>query len=157
MSEEVVPLKPLTKEEIRKLELALILGTITRPDVLERIRNAEDKLTWLDSLIVAAGALARERAGLTIDVIAEELGRSESTIRHHLAGKTEAGKLVKETYDMLVKNGGKLKIAIPTEISSEIEHYRKRVEELEKEVQNLKAKLSEARSKLEEVLKTLTT
>lgn len=156
MSEEIVPLKPLTKEEIRKLELALILGTITRPDVMEKIRSAEDKLTWLDSLIVAAGALARERAGLPVDVIAEELGRSESTIRHHLAGKTEAGKLVKETYDILVKNGGKLRISIPVEMPSEIERYRRRVEELEREIQSLRSKVNEVKAKLEEILKSLT-
>ncbi|MEM5870260.1 MAG: transcriptional regulator, partial [Candidatus Aenigmatarchaeota archaeon] len=69
-----IPLKPAGKEEIRKLELSLILGTLFRPDVLESIRMASDKVTWLDSLIVAAGALARERAGMTTSKIAEELG-----------------------------------------------------------------------------------
>jgi len=54
-----VPLKPLGKEDTRKLELALIFGTLMRQDVLEKIRNAEDKITWLDSLIIASGALAR--------------------------------------------------------------------------------------------------
>ncbi len=150
---EEVPLKPLTKEEIRKLELALILGTITRPDVLDKIRRAEDKLTWLDSLIVAAGALARDRAGMPVDAIAEELGRSPTTIRHHLTGKTEAGKLVKETYEMLVKTGGKLQIPIVT--AAEIEEYRKRIEELEKQVEELKSRLSNVKAKLEEVLRLL--
>ncbi len=47
-------LKPITKEDIRKLELALILGTLFRPEVLQQIKDAEDKVTWLDSLVVAA-------------------------------------------------------------------------------------------------------
>jgi len=152
MSEEI-PLKPLTKEEIRRLELALILGTITRPDVLEKIRKAEDKLTWLDSLIVAAGALARDRAGMPVEAIAEELGRSPTTIRHHLAGKTEAGKLVKETYDMLVKSGGKLQVPIVSAV--EVEELRKKVEELEKQLGELKSKIEKARSKIEEALREL--
>ncbi len=152
MSEEI-PLKPLTKEEIRKLELALILGTITRPDVLDKIRNAEDKLTWLDSLIVAAGALARDRAGMPIEAIAEELGRSPTTIRNHLAGKTEAGRLVKETYDMLMKAGGKLQVPIVS--AAEVEQFRKRVEELEQQLKDLRERVEKARVKLEEVLKEL--
>ncbi|MEM3692282.1 MAG: transcriptional regulator, partial [Candidatus Korarchaeum sp.] len=98
MSEEI-PLKPVGKEDVRKLELALLLGTLLRPDVLEKVRSSEDRLTWLDSLVVAAGALARERAGYSASKIADELGRTEATIRNHLTGKTEAGKLVRETYD----------------------------------------------------------
>ena len=99
-----IPLKPIGKENIRKLELALILGTLFRSDVLESIKIAEDKVTWLDSLIIAAGALARERGGLSISKIAEELGRTETTIRNHLAGKTEAGKIIRETYEKLLKS-----------------------------------------------------
>jgi len=152
MSEEI-PLKPITKEDIRKLELALILGTITRPDVIEKIRKAEDKLTWLDSLVVAAGALAREKAGYTVDVIAEELGRSEATIRHHLAGKTEAGRLVRETYEMLVKSGGKLEI--PVVEAAQVQQLRKRVEELEQRVKELEEKLSKVRESLKKILEEL--
>jgi probable regulatory domain-containing protein len=95
VSNERSTLKPLGKEDIRKLELSLILGTLLRPDVMDAIRKAEDKLTWLDSLIIAAGALARERAGYSLGKIAEELGRTESTIRNHLTGRTEAGRLVR--------------------------------------------------------------
>ena len=152
MSEEI-PLKPITKEDIRKLELALILGTITRPDVIEKIRKAEDKLTWLDSLVVAAGALAREKAGYTVDVIAEELGRSEATIRHHLAGKTEAGRLVRETYEMLVKAGGKLEI--PVVEAAQMQELRKRVEELEQRVKELESKISKVRESLQKILEEL--
>lgn len=143
MSSEV-PLKPVGKEEIKKLELSLILATLLRTDVIEAIRNAEDKLTWLDSLVVAAGALARERAGYSIVKIAEELGRTEATIRNHLTGKTEAGKLVKETYEKLLQNGGKLEIGFPSGASSEeVEALKKRVDELEKKLENVKKTLQD--------------
>jgi probable regulatory domain-containing protein len=112
-----IPLKPLVREDIRKLELGLIFGTLFRPDVIERIKNAEDRLTWLDSLVVAAASLARERAGYPVSRIAEEVGRTESTVRNHLEGKTEAGKLVKETFNLLVKSGGKLELKLPPELA----------------------------------------
>ncbi|MCC6015941.1 MAG: hypothetical protein LM582_02745 [Desulfurococcaceae archaeon] len=155
-----VPLKPLGKEEIRKLELALILTTLTRPDVIEKIRSAEDKLTWLDSLVIAAAALARDKAGYPVSVIAEELGRSEITIRNHLAGKTEAGKLVLESYEILRSAGGTLSIPIAT--SSEIEFLRKRIAELEsiikekdKTIKILNEKLAKVKHYLSETLKEL--
>ncbi|MEZ0346002.1 MAG: transcriptional regulator [Infirmifilum sp.] len=141
MSSEV-PLKPIGKEDIRKLELSLILATLLRVDVIEVIRNAEDKLTWLDSLVVAAGALARERAGYSIVKIADELGRTENTIRNHLTGKTEAGRLVKEAYERLVQSGGKLELPGYTH-TSEVEELKKRVEELEKKIEGVKKTLGE--------------
>lgn len=148
MSSEV-PLKPTGKEDIRKLELSLILGTLLRQDVIEAIKSAEDKLTWLDSLVVAAGALARERAGYSVARIAEELGRTEATIRNHLAAKTEAGKLVKETYEKLLRSGGVLEVSLPaTAPQAELEAAKKRVEELEK-------KLEDVRKTLEELLKRI--
>jgi len=136
-----VPLKPLGKEDIRKLELSLILGTLLRPDVTDAIRKAEDKLTWLDSLIIAAGALARERAGYSLGKIAEELGRTESTIRNHLTGKTEAGRLVKETYDNLVKAGGRLELEVLPG-GKEVEELRAKVSELEEKLKKVKETLS---------------
>ncbi|MGC9107497.1 MAG: transcriptional regulator [Infirmifilum sp.] len=143
MSSEI-PLKPLGKDEIRKLELSLILGTLLRPDVIDSVRSAEDKITWLDSLVVAAGALARERAGYSIVRIAEELGRTESTIRNHLTVKTEAGRLVKETYDKLLQSGGKLELDIfSTKAEEELGALRKRVEELEKKLETVKKALEE--------------
>lgn len=155
-----VPLKPLGKEEIRKLELALILTTLTRPDVIEKIRSAEDKLTWLDSLVIAAAALARDKAGYPVSVIAEELGRSEITIRDHLAGKTEAGKLVLESYEILRSTGGTFSIPIAT--PSEIESLRKRIAELEsiikekdKTIKILNEKLAKVKHYLSETLKEL--
>ncbi|UNQ72835.1 helix-turn-helix domain-containing protein [Infirmifilum sp. NZ] len=144
-----IPLKPVGKEDVRRLELSLILGTLLRPEVIDAIRNAEDKLTWLDSLVVAAGALARERAGYSIVKIAEELGRTEATIRNHLAAKTEAGKLVKETYEKLLQSGGKLDIPIlGTASQSQVEELRKRVEELERKLENV-------RKALEEILRSI--
>ncbi|PLJ78322.1 transcriptional regulator [Infirmifilum sp. SLHALR2] len=144
-----IPLKPVGKEDVRRLELSLILGTLLRPEVIDAIRNAEDKLTWLDSLVVAAGALARERAGYSIVKIAEELGRTEATIRNHLAAKTEAGKLVKETYEKLLQSGGRLDIPILGAASqSQVEELRKRVEELERKLENV-------RKALEEILRSI--
>lgn len=146
VSKMEVPLKPLGKEDTRKLELALIFGTLMRQDVLEKIRNAEDKITWLDSLIIASGALARERAGMPAPKIAEELGRTEATIRNHLTGKTEAGKIVKETYELLVKNGGKLEFLISG--GEEIEKLRRENEELKKKIENVKQALQSLLSTL---------
>lgn len=147
-----VPLKPIGKEDIRKLELALILGTLFRHDVLESVKTAEDKVTWLDSLIVAAGALARERGGISISRIAEELGRTETTIRNHLSGKTEAGKIVRETYEKLLKSG-KLELQLP--ITFQQEDLRKRIEELERQNNELNAKLVKIKSTIEQLLKEI--
>lgn len=143
-----VPLKPVGKEEIHKLELSLLLGTLLRPEVIEKIRQAEDRLTWLDSLIVAAGALARERAGYSIVRISEELGRTEATIRNHLAGKTEAGKLIRETYENLVRSGGKIELQLSVVESAEIEELRRRVADLEEKMKRVKETLSSLLSSL---------
>ncbi len=146
-----VPLKPIGKEDIKKLELALILGTLFREDVIEQIRSAEDKVTWLDSLVVAAAALARERAGIPVARIAEELGRTEATIRNHLGGKTEAGRIVKETYKILVESGGKLEIEIPGRRIVELD--REKVKKLRNLLDNLAKTLDEAKKLLEELTK----
>ncbi|ABL78195.1 transcriptional regulator [Thermofilum pendens] len=141
-----VPLKPVGKEDTRKLELALILGTLMRSDVLEKIRIAEDKITWLDSLVIAAGALARERAGYPVTKIAEELGRTEATIRNHLQGKTEAGKIVRETYEAFVKSGGKVELVLPG--GEELERLRRENEELKKKLESVKSALQSLLSSL---------
>lgn len=149
-----VPLKPLGKEDIKKLELALIFGTLFRPDVIERIKNAEDRLTWLDSLVVAAAALARERAGYSVVRIADEVGRTEATIRNHLQGKTEAGKLVKETYELLIKSRGRLEIKLPEELgtvaTAELEN---KLKEINQKLQAIKAEKAKLEEKLKEVEK----
>ncbi len=146
-----VPLKPIGKEDVRKLEVALILQTLFREDVIKQALEARDKVTWLDSLLVAAAALARERAGYPVSRIAEELGRSEATIRNHLQGKTEAGKIVRETYQELVKKGGVLEIQLPKITEGEEE----RVRELEEELNKLKEKIEKAKEKIREALSEL--
>ena len=93
MSEVEVPLRPMGREDIQKLEAVLLIGTVSREDVIEKMRNGnpQDRITWIDSLAVAAGALAREKAGMTTTRIADELGRGEQTIRAHLTGKQRRG------------------------------------------------------------------
>jgi len=141
-----VPIKPTSAKEIRELEVALIIGTILRPDVVQEILDPKDFTTWVDSLAVAAGALAREKAGYPISKIAEELGRSETTIRNHLQGKTKAGKLVRETYEML--KTGKLQIFFPAPVQQDVEELRKKVEELQSKLDLVKKTLSDLLSKL---------
>jgi probable regulatory domain-containing protein len=168
----IIPLKPLGKDDIRKLELALIFGTLFRKDVIEKIKDAHDRLTWLDSLVVAAGALARERAGYNVTRISEELGRSESTIRNHLQGKTEAGKLVRETYELFVKNKGVFEITPTEELADlgltqinkvkeleaqikELEEYKEELEAKIKEYEKHLASLNEKLNKVKTTLKSL--
>ncbi len=150
-----VPLRPTSRKEIQQLETALIIGTLYRPEVVELIRDPLERATWVDSLAVAAAALAREKAGYTIPQIAEEVGRSEAMIRAHLQGKTKAGRLVKETYELLAR--GQLKLVVPfTGVNLTLDEYerlkkaeeelrklRERIRELEKENNELKKKLKE--------------
>jgi len=142
-----IPLKPLGKKEIQMLEMGLIIATLYSPEILELIRDPVERATWVDSLAVAAAALAREKAGYTVSQIAEEVGRSETTVRAHLAGKTKAGKLVRETYEKLKR--GELKIVVPfikvkeqmiapSEFTKQVEELKKKYEE---EVNTLKTRL----------------
>ncbi len=146
-----VPLRPTSKKEIMELETALIIGTIYRPEVIQLILDPTERATWVDSLAVAAAALARAKAGYTIPQIAEELGRSESTIRNHLNGKTKAGKLVLETYELLAR--GKLKLVLPIKgvliPADRLKEMEERLKELEKENAELREKLSQAINKEE--------
>lgn len=150
-----IPVRPTSAKEIRELEIALIIGTVLRPDVFKEILEPREFTTWVDSLAVAAGALAREKAGYPISKIAEELGRSETTIRNHLQGKTKAGQLVRETYDML--KTGKLKITVPAPVvpAEELEKLKQEKEELAKKLEEAEQKIKEYEAKLEEVKKTL--
>ncbi|MCD6236103.1 MAG: helix-turn-helix domain-containing protein, partial [Thaumarchaeota archaeon] len=107
MSEEV-PLTPVGREQIHKLESALLIASIFSPTVLKELENPKERLTWIDSLAVAAAALAREKAKMSIPQIADELGRSESTVRNHLQGKTKAGQIVRETYERFLREGVKI-------------------------------------------------
>jgi probable regulatory domain-containing protein len=160
MSEIEVPLKPLGREDIQKLEAVLLLGTVSRKDVIEKMRSEDpkDRITWIDSLAVAAGALAREKAGMSVSRIADELGRGEQTIRAHLTGKTEAGKLVRETYEMLLKGEKVLTFIFKeTEVSSkeEIEKLKNEIEKERKEKNELQEKLNKMQNKLENIIKAL--
>jgi probable regulatory domain-containing protein len=149
-----VPVRPTSAREIRELEIALIIGTIFRPDVIKEILHPREFTTWLDSLAVAAGALAREKAGYPVSKIADELGRSETTVRNHLQGKTKAGQLVRQTYEMLVR--GKLKLSIPAiagvGAAGEVEKLKSEVEKLKNAVKEAAEKVKEAARILEEAL-----
>ena len=147
-----VPVKPVSRREIKQLEAVLIIGTLFRPDVLQAALSKEEFLTWVDSLAVAAAALAMEKAGYTVSQIAEELGRTEATIRRHLRGETKAGKLVRETYEMLVR--GELKMAVPIvspEAEEELKKLQEQVKQLEEEVKKLRTENTEIKEKLEKL------
>lgn len=140
---EEISLSPVGREEIHKLESALLVGTLLRPDVLTMLREPSERLTWVDSLAVAAAALAREKAKMPVPQIADELGRTEAAIRNHLAGKTKAGQLVKETYERFAREGVKIPaVEAPTEALRQLEEERKRREELERKLQAVRDKLS---------------
>ncbi len=148
-----IPLKPIGKKEIQQLEMALIIGTLYRPEVLELIRDPVERATWIDSLAVAAAAFARYKAGIPVSQIAEELGRSEVTIRGHLNQKTKAGKLVAETYEKIRR--GELKITIPfiqvpaQIVVPEVEVLRKELEKLREERKALEERVEALRVDLE--------
>ncbi len=147
-----VPVRPVSKREIKQLEAALIIGTLFRPDVLQKALSKEEFTTWIDSLAVAAAALAMEKAGYSVRQIAEELGRTEATIRRHLRGETKAGKLVRETYEMLVR--GELKLAVPVvspEAEEELRKLQEQVQRLEEELRKVRDENEELRKKLEEL------
>ena len=93
MNDVKITLNPIGREEIHRLEVALLLETLLRTEVIQLLKDPSGRLTWVDSLAVAAGAIARERAKMTVSQIAEELGRTEATIRNHLAGKTKPANL----------------------------------------------------------------
>ncbi len=148
-----VPLNPIGREEIHRLESVLLFATLFRPEVIELIKDPAERLTWVDSLAVAAGAIAREKAGMTTGEIAEELGRTEQTIRKHLKGETKAGQLVRETYE-LIKQGKLDELVRNVEVLAKggqlvaMEEY----ERLKKEKEELEAKLKELERALKDAL-----
>ncbi len=147
-----VSLSPVGREQIHRLESALLIGSILRPDVIEELRNPEERLTWVDSLAVAAAALAREKAKLSVSQIADEIGRSEATIRNHLQGKTKAGQIVRETYERFVREG--VNITLPDVFPSPSKSLDTAA--LEEEVNQLKKQLEEEKqrsSRLSETVK----
>lgn len=144
-----MPLSPVGREQIHKLEAVLLVNSILRPEVLEEMRVAEERITWVDSLAAAAAALAREKAKMPITQIAEELGRTEATIRNHLQGKTRAGQIVKETYERIAREGAKILLPemISTEemtrLKTELEEERKRRQEMENLIEDIRKTLTE--------------
>lgn len=151
--EEVVeiPLKPISREDIRRLETALLIASLFTPEFMELLKSGE-RLTWIDSLATAAGALAREKAGMPIKQIAEELGKTEATIRKHLKGETKAGQIVLKTYEKFLKEGVKIEIPLFGEVS---ESLKKELEECKAKLQELEKKYNECVEKLEAIKKAL--
>ena len=165
---EEIPLKPVGREDIRKLESALLVMSLFSPETMEVIKNPHERLTWVDSLYVAAAALAREKAGMPVSRIAEEIGVTEATVRRHLRGETKAGQVVQKAYERLAKEG--FKIELPEPVAAEIERLRREVETLRgrvRELQNeleagaaaeceeIKAKLERTREALRQLLQQL--
>ncbi|MEM1606723.1 MAG: transcriptional regulator [Candidatus Bathyarchaeia archaeon] len=154
-----IPLSPIGREQIHKLEAILLINSIFRPEVLEELKRSEERITWVDSLAVAAAALAREKAKMTVSQIAEELGRTEATIRNHLQGKTRAGQIVRETYEKISKENVTVmlpEIASAEEIKrlrSELEEERKKRLESESVLKEIQASLAQL---LERISKMIT-
>jgi probable regulatory domain-containing protein len=140
-----ISLSPIGKEEIKNLETALLVETLFRKEVWEEIKNPSERLTWLTSLGIAAGALAREKAKLTIKQIAEELGVTEATVRSHLSGKTKAGQLVRETYEKFLKEGvafrGFEKVVQVEEIKKALDELTSSIEAVSKKIEEIKKML----------------
>jgi len=156
MNEAQIPLNPVGKQDIHKLESILLTATLLRPEVLDMIRTSSERLTWVDSLAVAAGALAREKAGMTLSQIAEELGRTEQTIKKHLKEESKAGQLVKETYEMiktLVKEGKNVNDVFPLIALGDAKGLKEEVEKLKKEKEEIKQSLTKIKEELETLVK----
>jgi len=150
MVPEEIPLTPMGRDEIHRLETALLIGTLLSPEVIELLKDPNERLTWVDSLAVAAAALARERAHMTTSRIAEELGRSEATIRNHLAKKTKAGQLVWQTYERFVKEGVKIDVeGLLGRSTAELSRFRSENDELKRKLEESLAKVEELSRKIE--------
>ncbi len=135
-----IPLKPMGKEDIRKLESALLVMSLFSPETLEALKNPHERLTWVDSLYTAAAAFARDKAGMPISQIADEIGVTEATIRKHLRGETKAGQLVLKAYERLSKEG--FKIELPSELAGTIS--AEDVGKLKEKIERVKKLLNDA-------------
>ncbi len=150
-----IPLRPTSKKEIQQLEMALIIATLYSPEVIELIKDPIERATWVDSLAVAAAALARYKAGYSIRQIADEVGRSETMIRAHLSGKTKAGKLVLQTYEKLKR--GELKIVVPflkvpkTMVEADLQAIREEKKKFEEELKKTKEELENLKKQYEDL------
>lgn len=155
-----IPLMPTSKKDIQRLETALIIATLYSPEVIELIRDPVERATWVDSLAVAAAALARQKAGYPISQIAEEVGRSETMIRAHLSGRTKAGKLILQTYEKMLRGELKIKlpfkeVGVPVTAKPELEEKIKELEEAKKRLEEEKKELETRVKQLEERIRSL--
>jgi hypothetical protein len=152
-----IPLNPLGKNDIKKLETFLIIGTLYRPEILELIKDPNERSTWIDSLAIAAAAYARYKAGMPISLIADELGRSEESIRNHVSGKTKAGSLIIETYEKI--KSGQLNLILSFNSSNkELDDLKNQVKNLKEEIEKLKMERNELKNIInnkEETIKSL--
>ena len=146
-----VPLTPVGREDIRKLEAALLVGALFRPEVMEALRDPTERLTWIDSLAAAAAALARQKAGMPVRQIADEVGLSETAIRRHLDGKTKAGELVLKVYEEFAREGVQVKLPVEVEKARELEEKLGRARSV---MADVAAKLEEAAKALREALES---
>jgi probable regulatory domain-containing protein len=137
-----VPLKFIGKEDIGKLESALLVMSLYSAETLEALKNVHERLTWIDSLYVASASLAREKAGIPVSKIAEELGITEATVRRHLKGETKAGQMILKAYEKLAKEG--FKVDLPEIIKVQ-----------NNEVEKLKQKLDTIKQIIQDILKEL--
>ena len=155
MNENQIPLNPIGRQDIHKLETILLTATLLRPEVLDMIRTSSERLTWVDSLAVAAGALAREKAGMTLPRIADELGRTEQTIRKHLKEESKAGQLVRETYETikyLVKEGKDLNEIFHFIGIGDVRSLKEEAERLKKEKEEIGQLLVRIKEEIEAIL-----
>jgi len=152
-----IPLNPLGKNDIKKLETFLLIGTLYRSEVLELIKDPNERSTWIDSLAIAAAAYARYKAGMPISLIADELGRSEESIRNHISGKTKAGSLIIETYEKI--KSGQLNLTLSFNSSNkELDDLKNQVKNLKEEIEKLKTERDELKNIInnkEETIKSL--
>jgi probable regulatory domain-containing protein len=149
-----IPLNPLGKNDIKKLETFLIIGTLYRPEILELIKDPNERSTWIDSLAIAAAAYARYKAGMPISLIADELGRSEETIRNHISGKTKAGSLIIETYEKI--KSGQLNLTLSFNSSNkELDELKNQVKNLKEEIEKLKAERDELKNVINQKEETI--
>ena len=143
-----ISLTPIGREEIHKLETALLLGTLFREDVLDMLKDPDERLTWVDSLAVASAAIAREAAKMSAKEIADDIGRSEASIRQHLQGKSKAGKLVKETFERFAREGVNIDLLearakIRDEINTIVSKYEGILNKLKDDLEQLSSLLEE--------------
>jgi len=100
---------------------------------------------------------------MAVPQVAEELGRSEATIRNHLTKRTKAGQLVWQTYERFVREGVKIDIegllgpgsAELSRLRSENEELKKRLEESQSRVEELSKKINIVKEELRRILEEL--